>query len=288
MSDKFIKDESKLIDLAFIADLAQRADGFQIQGGIGHKLRPFYLVPERDGGVGIRYPAFDYEIPLPDHIRQAVKIDELESFIAYIVAFKTHTAQIFATINTEGGAFTAVMDYHEGGNESKPGRARHTAFYKPPYSDDWVAWKKVDGQAMSQDSFLDHLRKWGSTITSQTDADLIELAQSLDFQVSGQYSSEVERTTGGRKLIFNHEVQGTAGKSSKVAVPDKLSIKLPVFMGGKEYAQDIDILYRPQNGSLKITLEMKRPHLTIRDAVRDIVADVEVGTLIRPFLGQTN
>jgi hypothetical protein len=64
-----------------------------------------------------------------------------------------------------------------------------------------------------------------------------------------------------------------------------MKIKLPVFTGGREYEIGADLLYRPQGGALRIIVELRRHHLVVRQAVKDIVEDVKEGTGLEPFLG---
>jgi len=272
-----------LIDLPYVAMLAVAAQGVRQVPG----YRPFVLVPGMDGAMSVQFIAEDYTAPLPDHIRQIVTITDLESFIAYVKQFKTHTSQIFASADDAGAAFEAVLDYHEGGQDGKPLRAKHRIDFDPPYSSEFKAWLNINGNPLTQEQFLDHLRRWGDTITSQSDADLIELASSLDFTVAGEFSSHVERVKGGRKLLFNERVEGSAQlKGKTVTVPEGLVMKMPVFVGGREYQINADLLYRQQGGSLRIIVELRRQHLIVREAVKDIVEDVEAGTGIVPFLGR--
>lgn len=246
-------------------------------------FRPVILVPP-DFKVEKLEP--EWLEPLPDHIRQTLNIAELESFVRYVKQFKTFSAQVFAFANDKGARLTAVLDYHESGSEAKPHRGKHLVNYQPDYSDDFKAWCAINGKAMTQNDFLDHLRKWGDTITSHTDADMIELVSSLDFKIDAQFSSHVERTTGGRKLVYDEKVEGSAQmRKQEIKVPDAMAVKMPIFVGGKEYQIGLELLYRPQGGHLHIIVELKRPHLIVREAVKDIIADVQAGTEIEPFFG---
>lgn len=266
---------------------AQLVQSLTVAGlGIKEKVgfTPFVLVP--DAYVKEELTP-DYLEPLPDHIRQSVEIIELESFVAYVKQFKTHTSQVFAVATDRGAHFEAVLDYHEGGKEAKPFRAKHRASYAPEYSPEFAAWLAINGKPITQEQFLDHLRKWGDTITSHTDADLIELASSLDFTTAGEFSSHVERTNGGRKLLINERVEGSAQlKGKSVTVPDSMKLQLPVFTGGRMYEIAADLLYRPHGGALRIIVELRRQHLTVRTAIKDIVNDVKEGTGTTPFLGR--
>lgn len=227
-----------------------------------------------------------HEVPLPDHIRQVVKIVELESFVAYVKQFATATTRIFGSIGSNAANFTAILNYHEGGKEARPQHSSHKANYSPPFSEEFAAWFAGNAKLNTQETLLEHIRRWGFVITSHTEADLIELISSLEFSSQGQFASKIERTRGGRELTYNETVEGQgqmAGK--KVTVPDGIVMKLPIFQGGKEYEVAADLLYRVQSGRLSIAWELKRVQKVIGDAVKDLVKDVEAGTGISVFVG---
>jgi uncharacterized protein YfdQ (DUF2303 family) len=229
-----------------------------------------------------------YEVPLPDHIRQNVTLVELASFIAYIKQFGGSFTRIFGTTSSAGARFRAIIDYHEGGKDSKPGHGQHVATYAPQFSDEFAAWHTANSKPHTQEQFLEHLRRWGYVVTSHTDADLIELISSLEFNTNGQFASKIERTRGGRQLTWNEVVEGTGQVQGKqVTVPDAITIKLPIFLGGREYEAEADLLYRVASGRLTIAWEIKRQQKLIFEAVKDLVKDVEEGTDRSVFIGET-
>jgi uncharacterized protein YfdQ (DUF2303 family) len=227
-----------------------------------------------------------HQAQLPDHIIQAVTLVELDSFIAYVKQFHTSTTRIFGEKTSSGAKFVSILNYHEGGNDGKAGRGTHTATYAPRFTDEFAAWLKGNG---SQEQFLEHLRRWGYVVTSHTDADLIELASSLDFQTSGQFASKIERTQGGRRLVWNEDVDGSGQvKGSQVKVPEFVEVKAPVFLGGKEYEFKVDLLYRVSSGRLTIGWEVQRSQKLLFDAVKDLVTDIEAGTGQDVFIGSVD
>ncbi len=271
-----------LIDLGYVASLAVAAQNVRVQQG----YRPFVIVPNPDGGMRVELLQPESTTPLPDHIRQRLTLVELESFTLYVKQFKNASSRIFGCTDASGAHFTAAMDYHEAGKEGNAGRLVHIAEYAPRYSDEFAAWLSINAKPLTQDQFLDHVRRWGYVVTSHTDADLIELVSSLEFSTQGQFASKIERTRGGRKLVWNEDVQGSGSIQGKtVVVPDGLTLKLPIFLGGKEYEIGSDLLYRVNGGRLSIASELRQQQRVIRDAVNDLVADVEAGTELDVFVG---
>ena len=268
-----------LIDLNLVRDLALMSCVPRTPGESQQHL----FVPA--GFVEKRIPAL-HEIPLPNHIRQTLSLVERESFTRYVKLYKSGSSQIFGTVTPEGAHFVAVLDYHESGNERTPNHTKHVATFAPKYSDDFKAWCLINGKALTQDQFLDHLRRWGDVITSHTDADMIEIVSNLDFHKTGQFSSQVERVTGGRKLTFNEEIEGTSSsKSSKIPVPDVMKMNSEIFQGGAKFDYSADLLYRVNGGKLTIAIELKRPHKVVKEAIDSLIADIVTETEITPLIG---
>lgn len=273
------KPQSLGVDLTVIERLTAAAQTPRVPGA----TRQIVLVPI--GYEKQEIPAL-HELPMPDHIRQNAVVIELASFIAYVKQFKTHTTRIFGSNRVGGASFKALLDYHEGGKEAKPGRCMHAVDYSPEYSDEFAGWLAQNGKLLSQEAFLDHLRKWGFVVTSHTEADLIEMASSLELKMNGQFASRIERTLGGRQLTWNETVEGSGqSQGQQVKVPDHLTLKLPIFLGGREYEVKVELLYRVQGGRLSIAWEMQRIQKVIFDAVKDLVKDVEADTGISVFIG---
>ena len=255
----------------------------------GYVLEPVPLAPLR---------------PLPDHIRQQVELLDAESFIAYFKAFRTSTARLFcAPLNLEllaqgrnGGArFTAVLDYHAGGDGARDAefaktapasaavysaarRLAHVATYPVPLSLEFTRWMLMNGKGTSQMDFVAFIEAHQLDVVSPDSATLLELALNFEAKISVNFQSKVERVTGGRNLIFQETVDAGGGSASvdRLRVPEMLSLRLPLFEGGKLYEMKARMEYRPQNGKLSITYHLQQPHQVFRAAwqqLRDEIAD---------------
>jgi uncharacterized protein YfdQ (DUF2303 family) len=233
-----------------------------------------------------RIPAL-HEEPLPTYIIQKLELVDRTSFTSYINLFKGGSTRIFAIVNADKGArFVAAIDYHESGNERTPGRGKHLAGYNPNFSPEFNAWLEADGEHLNQDGFLDFLRKWGYTITSHSDADLLEMHSNLEFATQGSFSSMIERGKGSRKLSFSEDVQGKSAPGTKqIELPTRIKAKTAIFDSGVEFEFDADVLYRVGGGKLVITIELVRKHLVIKGALDSIVKDIEAETEISVLKG---
>lgn len=267
-----------LIDLDKLEEIIQRGDlPTDVKG-----YRPTIVVP---AGCQVTLMSPIWDQPLPDHVRQTVTFRSRQSFSDYINRFKNLSTQVFVHSISVGAQCLAVIDYHD--STGSPSRTTHRADYLPAYSKEFKAWMDINRKPISQEAFLAHLRSWGYTIVSHTDADLIEIASSLEFSSKGVFSSKVERVTGGRMLTFNEEVEGSAqSRGSKIAVPERISISAPVFERAEEAVTYVaDLLYRPANGALTITVELHQIHRVIDAAIEEMIAMITAETKIKPYFG---
>lgn len=280
-----------LIDLEFIRNLAAAAM-IAREPGIDRK---FTVVPQ--GFQQLSIPAL-HELPLPDHIRQHLHLTDRESFTRYVKQYKNMFSKIFGTTTPSGANFVAVLDYHgvipDGPTGStgspwtnpRPNRVQHVAQFTPKYSDEFSAWCAINGKPLTQDQFLDHLRRWGYVINSHTDADLVEIVSNLEFTTNGQFSSKVERTTGGRKLIYTEQVEANqTGKQMAMIVPDTIQMESEIFAGGAQFEYSADLLYRVGAGQLKIIVELKRIHKVVKSAIESLMTDITTETGLKPLIG---
>lgn len=246
------------------------------------------------------------ETPLREEIDQRVTLDDLASFIAYVNTFKEEPSRIFATVTDKGAEFAALLDYHyapyrvakEGRPEpgvelletDGPGARNwnlHRADFKPAYASEFAAWLGVNKKPLSQEAFIEHLRRWGYLVTNHDAATLAEYVANLEFRTNGTFKNKLERVKGGRALVWLETVEaGSTARGVEVPIIEQLSLYLPLFVNGKEYPIQCDLTYKVGDGSLEITPELIREHLPIREAVRDMVEEVAVETHIRPFLGK--
>lgn len=240
--------------------------------------QPYAIIPE---GYLLEPLTFADLHPLPDHIVQNVRLDDAESFILYVKAFSTHTVRIFATAvdltdgvseDSDGSlAFTAFLRYHEGGNEEKASRNAHRAFYPVPLSAEFKTWLKTNEAPFNQGDFINFIENSAPDIVSPDSATLMEMAMNFESKANVTFQSRIDRTSGGRQLTFQEQVEHghSTPSGGQMKVPDSLAIRIPVFEGGKKYDLRARLEYRVSSGRLSIAYILQRPHETFRTAVKD-------------------
>lgn len=268
---------------------AGKALGAAIQPGNG--LQPYAIVPPGHTLSPIpREP-----LPaLPDHIRQKVKLEEMESFVAYVNAFKTHTTRIFARRpnlaevkpgSSGGASFTALLDYHEGGRDPLAKRAAHVAVFPVPLSLEFSTWLGLDGKPLAQMDFVQFIEANCADVVTPDSATLMEMALNFEAKTSVNFQSKVNRVTGGRELVFQEAVEAGAPSVGSMKVPEWMTLRLAVFEGGKSYELKARLEYRPNSGRLAITYHLQRPHDVVRAAIKDMREEIAAATELEILTG---
>ncbi len=208
--------------------------------------------------------------PLPDHIRQTVTLHDAESFTAYVKRYQTPLTLLFATLPVEGkgAGFTAIFDYHQGGKgaEQAARRCAHVAHYPCPLALEWRTWTCIDGAALTQGDFIDFVDANARDILAPDSASLLELAMNFESKTDVQFSSKVDRVTGGRQLAFKETVDAS-GSGGAIKVPDAMKLRLPVFEGGASFDLEARLEWAPRDGRLKVTVHLRRPEVVLRAAL---------------------
>lgn len=253
---------------------------------------PYVIVPD---GYKVEPLTRESFTPLPDHIRQRVRLDDAASFIAYVKAFKLHLTRIFgAAVNLAklapgcaGGArFTALLDYHEGGKDQKAQRVQHVAEYPVPLSLEFSAWLAQNGKAQQQLDFVSFIEANGIDVVNPDSASLMELALNFEAKANVQFQTKIDRTTGGKVLNYSEQIEAGAPAVGQIKVPDGLSISVPVFEGGKKYSLSARLEFRPSGGRLTIAYHLQRPHEALRAAMKDLREEIAGALEIEILTGE--
>lgn len=247
------------------------------------------VIPQEYGFVAL--PPAEPE-PLLPYIRQTVQLSDTESFVAYVKRYQTKDTVIFATlptsVNGAGAEFRAVFDYHIGGKgeDHKPDRTAHQAYFPCPQSTNWAAWLSISGKAQSQDAFINFIEANGIDIVAPDTAALLELAVNFEAKTEVEFISKVDRLTGARKLTFNETVTNGSQTKGSITVPDSLKLKLPVFEGGKPFDLAARLEWRPSGGKLNVTVHLLRPMDIVRAAVNETRKEIAAAVEIEPMTGK--
>lgn len=117
------------------------------------------ILPDGQGGLkahGVK-PYLDPYRRRPERRVGTAKLTDLDSLIGHVNRFKDGGSALFAIDDREAPAMVAVLNYHPEGAESDPRFGDHKARYDFPLSDEWKAWRGVDGETLEQIDFAEFL-----------------------------------------------------------------------------------------------------------------------------------
>lgn len=240
---------------------------------------PFALVP-----AGVKLQDLEGLLAAPSRIRQAISILDAETFIAYVNRFASPAAAVFCD-GPEGRTFTAILDYHE---PDAPAWGQHKAVYCCPISIEWGRWKAADRKRLRQDEFAEFIEENVKDITvpdntpaAPSAADMLEISRTLEAKKNISFRQGTRLDNGQVQLTYNEEIDGRAGESGQLNIPEQFYIAVRPFLGGDAFCVPARFRYRIIEGKLSMWYELVRPdkvleeaYTTVRAKIQDSIGDV--------------
>lgn len=205
-----------------------------------------------------------------------------DSFIAYVEAFKRDGAtRIFATPGSPNRPpyVRAILDYHVG---KDPGFCLHTVTFEPRLSDQWKFWTSISNKPLSQVEFAEIIEENRADITQPEAASLLDVVRTFKASKKVEFDSVVYQPNGTVKLAYSEDVQ-QQGQSG--AVPEVMTLGIPVFFRGLVYAVNVFVRFRVSGGKVIFQLKLDRPNVIEDEAFGSVLDKIAKGTKITPYLG---
>lgn len=222
-----------------------RARVFQSGEVVGANV-PFLVV----GGTAV---SLEHLLDAPRAIRERVVFRDRASFCEYVKIFsdpaETSTA-IFA--DAENCRVVAILDYHAPG---APARGQHRAELAYQRSDQWRAWAKpgVFAQAGFADFLEDHV---GDIVLGESARiSLQETVRNLEITSSKRWASAVR---GGGVVTLTQDVEQQVKGPSRVEIPVRLKLFIPVFEDGPRRDIGVRISYTIKDGCVDFGVALVR------------------------------
>lgn len=219
----------------------------------------------------------------PLRISGVAELETIESFCAYVNRFKGDNSLVFCSEGDGSPCLVAVIDHHGHVEGALPSFCRHRATYRFPMSDEWVAWNRANGQAMSQGEFaefvedrlLDVIEQDRAGIGAKSFASglgvrlcgaggLRDLSKGLKVRVDMTAAESHNVQSGETALHFAEAHNDTAG--APLTVPGGFVLGIPVFKRDTVYQLPVLLRYRVR-GQITWTVKLHREDLVLRDAL---------------------
>lgn len=240
---------------------------------------PFALVP---GGVKLQ----DLEglLAAPTRIRQAVNILDADTFIDYVNRYASSASVVFCD-GPEGRTFKAVLDYHQ---PDQPSWGQHVAVYQCPISIEWGRWKSSDRKKMDQATFAEFFEDNIKDITvpegiptAPSAADMLEISRTLEAKKNISFRQGTRLDNGQVQLTYNEQIDGQAGETGQLKIPEQFYIGVKPFLGGDAFCVAVRFRYRIQESRLVMWFELVRPdkvleeaYITVRSKIQGAIGEV--------------
>ncbi len=190
----------------------------------------------------------------PRMIQESVSFSEMASFGLYFNRFKSDGSVLFGSRDSK--RVSATFDYHAPG---KPDWCQHTATLQFVPDKDWERWTKASQSKMSQEDFSRFIEEMRHTIVSPPAADLVDIVSSMEVSVGAEFKRSVNRVNGTVQFTYNQDQ-----KIQNVVVPEKITVRVPVFRGGTPCEFDATLHWRvSEGGTLSLSYAMIRPDMTM-------------------------
>lgn len=278
---------------------------------------PLFAVPNGSTLQSVKKLLDEYQ-DRPDRRVGTDKVQDLKTLIEWTNRHKDAGSVVFCDTTRDKPNLLTIVDYHHEATAEKSGdeTARFRAFralYEFPLSEQWKAWKKVDGVVMDQADFAEFLEDRALDLIApdigQDGAgveikklppqvaqllgllggrcalpqDIITLSKGLSITANARTAQRIDVNTGEGSLMFEEQHVGDGGQ--KITVPKLFMICIPVFDKAPfHYRIPVRIRYR-LSGGIKWIFTLFGADDVIDMAIKEAAEHVREGTEAPLFYG---
>lgn len=206
----------------------------------------------------------------PAHIKEDLAFVSKESFLEYLDRFRTDSTVIFACADT--ATLLAKVDYHGQSSKGEAGQPRfghHKASLMLERSVEWSAWSNRAEHGMSQVEFADFVEERAIDFVDPDAATMLEVATNFHVNQKVIFKSAMRLESGDVQLQYD-----TDTSSKSVEIPDRFTIRIPVFKHGEPVDISARLRYRINEGELRLRYKLDRPDTLYDEAWSNVVAEV--------------
>lgn len=206
---------------------------------------------------------FNEHAARPERIKGNVGVLDPESFIEYYTKFSDPNSRIFAyepEIKVVG-----VLDYHAAGGELVPRWCQHRVTLTLRQSEEWKVWVGGNNRQRTQTEFAEFLEQNSIDIIKPSPANMMEVARDLQATTEVEFGAGVRMQDGQVRFKYTETTKASVG-AGQLAVPERFTISLPVFVGGQRVEMDALLRFRNREGKLVIWYTLIRPEEVMRTA----------------------
>lgn len=212
--------------------------------------------------------------PGPMRKRGSIALHTGEAFAAYVNRHTGDDVEVFADVFTN--TVTAVLN---GGKATadggQAGWGDHRASYTAKRTLAWAAWLELHNKGLvPQRTFAEFIEDHLAEIADPPSADMLELAQTFEASLGGEFESSQRLSTGERQLVWRETVEARAGSGGALVIPKEMVIAVSPFEGSEEVGVQARFRFKIDNGSLLLGVRLNRPDVVEREAFDGVVTTI--------------
>lgn len=208
-----------------------------------------------------------------------------DAFITYMAKHCLPESELWADITTR--SVTAVINAHDNNMVGRPGWGDHRLELQLQHTPAWTAWAGLDGKWLSQVQFAELLEERFQDVVSPDAATLTEVARTFKATKSAAFESEHILSSGQVQFGYREEIKAEAGRKGNLEIPEKFTLGLAPFEGGKPYSVLARLRFSIDDQKLRIRYVLDRPTEVVRAAFDEVVGVIGAGCDAPLFHGRS-
>jgi uncharacterized protein YfdQ (DUF2303 family) len=226
---------------------------------------PFAVVPDGVKIVSLEPYKYNAHMARPERVKASVTVLDPTSFVEYFSLFRTAHSRVFA--DESAISVTGLIDYHEAAGEESgaPAWCAHRVTLTLRQSEQWKAWTGHHNKQLTQQQFAEFLEQYATDIVRPSQASIIEVARDLVGTTEVEFGSGVRTQDGQVRFKYSESTKTTVG-AGQVAVPERFTIAIPVFVGGEGVEMEALLRFRVKEGKIVFWYTLVRPEEATRIA----------------------
>jgi uncharacterized protein YfdQ (DUF2303 family) len=238
------------------------------------------VVPHFDGSGKVVLEHFKSK--QPDQIEAAPVFQTAESFCDYVKHYKDNAGESRIFADMESWQFIAILDWPAPG---EPRLKTHKASFKPQFDESWQRWQALNGKTLEQAEFARYLEEYIGEVVAPSQADLLEVANDLQINSNVEAAKSIRLQTGATQIQYVEKTD--ARTKGNVTIPQKISIKCPMFFGEEPIVFNAFLRFRAKPGSaIVFMLEIEHLQRIMNEAFLALVARIGQASAVAPLLGR--
>jgi uncharacterized protein YfdQ (DUF2303 family) len=224
----------------------------------------------------------------PDRRRGTAVLQELEPFTRYVnlhrdaaatTVWTDHDASSTGNSALPVGSITAILDDHAAPTaaddpDGVAGWGEHRAKLDLVTTPEWQHWLSRDGVMSDQLKLAEHIEDGIAEIVKPAAAELLDVVQTISVTRGVDFKSSARTRDGQVQFQYVEDQEAKAGKRGDLTVPEKITLNIAAFPGGKRVELVARLRYRLSDGELQIGYKLERPGDVLRQAVEHLHAEL--------------